>query len=61
MEILREFDEDVTGITGLRCLILIGRREKHALAVWSQRMIEGGPGGGGSHVHGPASHPFSSV
>ena len=44
-EILRAFNEDVTGITGMRCLILIGRREKHAVAVWSQRMIEGGPGG----------------
>jgi len=44
-EISRAFDEDVTGITGMRCLILIGRREKHAVAVWSQRMIEGGPGG----------------
>ena len=40
----RMFEEDVDGITGLRCLVLIGRRDDEALAIWSSRMVDSGPG-----------------
>lgn len=41
---LREkFEQDVTGLTGLRCLVLIGRDEA-SLARWSTEIIAAGPG-----------------
>ena len=42
--IRRRFEEDVVGLTGLRCLVVIGRRDDEALATWSGRMMENGPG-----------------
>ena len=39
----REFDVDVTGINGLRCLVLIGKDEE-ILSKWSTAMVAGGPG-----------------
>lgn len=39
----RTFSDDVTGITGLRCLVLIGRDED-VLGQWSSAMIASGPG-----------------
>lgn len=40
----KAFENDVVGITGLRCLALIGRRDEEALAIWSGRMVEFGAG-----------------
>lgn len=37
------FANDVTGITGLRCLVLIGKDED-VLGQWSRAMIAGGQG-----------------
>lgn len=42
-EMKRTFQEDVTGLTGLRCLPLIGRDEE-ALGMWSAAMVAGGSG-----------------
>ncbi|CAL1705751.1 unnamed protein product [Somion occarium] len=36
------FEQDVAGITGLRCLVLIGRDE-YVLERWSTAMLSGGP------------------
>ena len=40
----KSFENDVVGITGLRCLALIGRRDEAALAMWSNTMVELGAG-----------------
>jgi ubiquitin-protein ligase E3 C len=40
----KSFENDVVGMTGLRCLVLIGRRDEEALAIWSSRMVESGAG-----------------
>jgi hypothetical protein len=42
-ELRKTFERDVTGLTGLRCLVLIGRDE-NALAQWSIAMINAGEG-----------------
>ncbi|KAG6899434.1 hypothetical protein C0993_010309, partial [Termitomyces sp. T159_Od127] len=38
----RMFDQDVCGMDGLRCLVIIGRKDEEALAKWSLAMAEGG-------------------
>jgi ubiquitin-protein ligase E3 C len=43
MEMRKAFEADVTGITGLRCLVLIGRDEE-VLSRWSKAMLELGNG-----------------
>jgi ubiquitin-protein ligase E3 C len=43
-ELRKLFEDDVVGLTGLRCLVLIGRRDEEALAIWSSKMVESGPG-----------------
>jgi ubiquitin-protein ligase E3 C len=43
-ELRKSFENDVVGMTGLRCLALIGRRDEEALAIWSSRMVEFGAG-----------------
>jgi ubiquitin-protein ligase E3 C len=42
-ELKKAFEEDVTGITGLRCLVLTGRDEE-VLGRWSSAMISSGEG-----------------
>ncbi|GLB43810.1 putative HECT-domain-containing protein [Lyophyllum shimeji] len=37
------FESDLEGLVGLRCLAVIGRNDEQALAMWSDRMISGGP------------------
>jgi ubiquitin-protein ligase E3 C len=39
----RAFENDVTGITGLRCVVLIGR-DDDILGKWSSTMVERGEG-----------------
>ena len=39
----KAFEADITGITGLRCLVLIGRDEE-VLSQWSKAMLELGKG-----------------
>jgi ubiquitin-protein ligase E3 C len=43
-EMRKAFEADVVGMTGLRCLVLIGRSDEEALAIWSGRMMESGAG-----------------
>ena len=43
MEMRKAFEADVIGITGLRCLVLIGRDEE-VLSRWSKAMLELGKG-----------------
>ena len=43
MEMRKTFEADVTSITGLRCLVLIGRDEE-LLSRWSKAMLELGEG-----------------
>ena len=43
MEMRKAFEADVTGITGLRCLVLIGKDEE-VLSRWSKAMLELGNG-----------------
>ena len=43
MEMRKAFEADVTGITGLRCLVLIGKDEE-VLSRWSKAMLELGKG-----------------
>ena len=43
VEMRKAFEADVTGITGLRCLVLIGRDEE-VLSRWSKAMLELGKG-----------------
>ena len=54
-ELRKTFEHNVTGITGLRCLVLIGQDE-HALAQWSTAMISAGEG----TVHAPISDVHST-
>lgn len=39
----RSFQKDILGLTGLRCLVLIGT-DADALAMWSDEVLKGGPG-----------------
>lgn len=48
------FEADVTGMTGLRCLVLIGKDEE-MLSQWSKAMLELGKG------EFPISHIFMSL
>ncbi|KIM80499.1 hypothetical protein PILCRDRAFT_534642 [Piloderma croceum F 1598] len=41
-ELKKVFESHVGGITGLRCLVLIGGREEEALGVWSGLMVDNG-------------------
>jgi ubiquitin-protein ligase E3 C len=43
IEMRKTFEADITGITGLRCLVLIGRDEE-VLSRWSKAMLELGKG-----------------
>ncbi|KAF5367884.1 hypothetical protein D9615_010487 [Tricholomella constricta] len=43
VEMRRMFEGDVTGLVGLRCLAVIGRKDSEALAIWSQSMAAAGP------------------
>ena len=43
VEMRKAFEADVTGITGLRCLVLIGRDEE-VLSRWSKAMLDLGKG-----------------
>lgn len=43
IEMHKAFEADVTGITGLRCLVLIGKDEQ-VLSRWSKAMLELGKG-----------------
>lgn len=43
MEMRRAFEADVMGLTGLRCLVLIGRDDE-VLGKWSRAILELGPG-----------------
>lgn len=43
MEMRKAFEADVTGITGLRCLVLIGKDEE-VLSRWSKASLELGQG-----------------
>jgi ubiquitin-protein ligase E3 C len=43
-EMRKAFEADVVGITGLRCLVLIGRSDEEALAIWSGKVMERGAG-----------------
>ncbi|KAG6888453.1 hypothetical protein C0995_008128 [Termitomyces sp. Mi166 len=38
----RMFEQDVCGVDGLRCLVIIGRKDEEALATWSSAMAAGG-------------------
>lgn len=42
-ELRRAFEQDITGVTGLRCLVLIGQDER-ALGMWSNAMVSSGEG-----------------
>jgi ubiquitin-protein ligase E3 C len=42
-EMRQAFENDLTGITGLRCLVLIGR-DDDVLGKWSSTMVERGEG-----------------
>ncbi|KAF9456890.1 hypothetical protein BDZ94DRAFT_1274548 [Collybia nuda] len=39
----QEFESDVKGLVGLRCLVLMGPRDEEALLIWSREMVRGGP------------------
>ena len=39
----RSFEKDILGLTGLRCLVLIGT-DADALATWCDAVLKGGPG-----------------
>ncbi|KAG6876550.1 hypothetical protein C0992_012473 [Termitomyces sp. T32_za158] len=41
-ELRSVFEQDVCGMDGLRCLVIIGRKDEEALAAWSLAMVEGG-------------------
>lgn len=41
-EMRRIFEQDMDGLRGLRCLVLIGSRDEEALAMWSMRMVQSG-------------------
>jgi len=43
IEMRKAFEADVTGITGMRCLVLIGKDEE-VLSRWSKAMLELGEG-----------------
>lgn len=43
-EMRRIFEQDMDGLRGLRCLVLIGSRDEEALAMWSMRMVQSGDG-----------------
>jgi ubiquitin-protein ligase E3 C len=43
IEMRKSFEADITGITGLRCLVLIGKDEE-VLSRWSKAMLELGQG-----------------
>jgi ubiquitin-protein ligase E3 C len=43
IDLRKAFEADVTGITGLRCLVLIGKDEE-VLSQWSKAMLELGNG-----------------
>ena len=49
MEMRREFEADVMGLTGLRCLVLIGR-DDDVQGKWSRAILELGPGSSCFHV-----------
>ncbi|KAG5338592.1 hypothetical protein C0989_006883 [Termitomyces sp. Mn162] len=40
-EMRRMFERDVCGMAGLRCLVIIGRKDEEALATWSSAMTDG--------------------
>ncbi|KAG5638826.1 hypothetical protein H0H81_009799 [Sphagnurus paluster] len=42
-EMRKAFEGDVTGLLGLRCLAIIGKKDDEALAIWSRKMVAGGP------------------
>jgi ubiquitin-protein ligase E3 C len=42
-ELRKTFEQDVTGMMGLRCLVLVGQDER-ALAMWSTAMVSSGEG-----------------
>ena len=37
------FESDVLGIEGMRCLVLLDKRDQDALAIWSNAVLENGP------------------
>lgn len=42
MRLRGEFEKDVVGLDGLRCLVLIGDKDEEALGTWSSQMAQGG-------------------
>ena len=44
MRLRGEFERDVVGLDGLRCLVLIGDKDEEALGTWSSQMAHGGEG-----------------
>ena len=42
MRLRGEFERDVVGLDGLRCLVLIGDKDEEALGTWSSQMAQGG-------------------
>ena len=39
-ELRRMFEQDVSGMQGLRCLVIIGKKDQEALATWSSAMAD---------------------